>query len=97
VLIPPDDSVRLLAFVLKQLDLSPLYQAYDRYRAKQQKGEAARRRTAADRETGVLFASAAAAETGAAQSGTGKYPQKTAVIALLLQPHATYQNFLFLA
>jgi hypothetical protein len=31
VLIPPDDPVRLLAFVLKQLDLNPLYEAYTAY------------------------------------------------------------------
>jgi hypothetical protein len=31
VLIPPDDSVRLLVFVLKQLNLKPLYEAYAAY------------------------------------------------------------------
>jgi hypothetical protein len=29
VLIPPDDPVRLPVFVLKQLDLNPLYEAYN--------------------------------------------------------------------
>jgi hypothetical protein len=32
VLIPPDDSARLLVFVLRQLDLTPLYEAYNAYR-----------------------------------------------------------------
>jgi hypothetical protein len=31
VLIPPDDPVRLLVFILKQLDLNPLYKAYAAY------------------------------------------------------------------
>jgi hypothetical protein len=31
MLIPKDDSVRLLAYVLKQLDLTPLYEAYAAY------------------------------------------------------------------
>jgi hypothetical protein len=31
VLILPDDPVRLLVFVLKQLDLNPLYEAYIAY------------------------------------------------------------------
>ncbi|MDR1507041.1 MAG: hypothetical protein LBI67_08050 [Treponema sp.] len=34
VLIPNDDSVRLLVFVLKQLDVSALYEAYAECREK---------------------------------------------------------------
>jgi hypothetical protein len=34
VLIPPEDPVRLPAFVLKRLDLNPLYEAYSAYREK---------------------------------------------------------------
>ncbi|MDR2245669.1 MAG: hypothetical protein LBE17_03180, partial [Treponema sp.] len=31
VLIPPDDPVRLLVFVLKRLDVNPFYEAYTAY------------------------------------------------------------------
>jgi hypothetical protein len=37
VLIPSDDSVRLPAFVLKRLDLNPLYEAYSAYREKRRR------------------------------------------------------------
>jgi hypothetical protein len=49
VLIPPDDSVRLLVFVLKQLDLTPLYEAYNAYCE-------SRRREQAERDAGKLIA-----------------------------------------
>jgi hypothetical protein len=42
VLIPPDDSVRLLVFILKRLDLNPLYEAYTAYREKRRKEQADR-------------------------------------------------------
>jgi hypothetical protein len=56
VLIPNDDSVRLLAFVLKRLDVSALYEAYTEYREKRRKAEAERKRTEAESGTGVLVA-----------------------------------------
>jgi hypothetical protein len=54
VWIPKDDSVRLLAFVLTQLDLKSLYEAYDAYRKKRRREEAAREREAAERGAGEL-------------------------------------------
>jgi hypothetical protein len=56
VLIPKDDSVRLLVFVLTQLDLKPLYEAYNAYREQRRREEAARERTAAERGAGKLLA-----------------------------------------
>jgi hypothetical protein len=38
VLIPPDDPVRLPVFVLKRLDLNPLYEAYTAYCEKRRSG-----------------------------------------------------------
>jgi transposase len=54
VLIPKDDSVRLLMLVLKQLDLNPLYQAYTVYCERRRKEEAERERGAAERGAGTL-------------------------------------------
>jgi hypothetical protein len=56
VLIPKDDSVRLLAHVLKQLDLTPLYEAYAAYYQRRRREEAAREREreAAERDAGEL-------------------------------------------
>ncbi|MDR1411417.1 MAG: hypothetical protein LBI91_04355, partial [Spirochaetaceae bacterium] len=56
VLIPDDDSVRLLVFVLKQLDLSALYEAYAEYCERRRMAEAERERQKAERGTGVLVA-----------------------------------------
>jgi transposase len=56
VLIPKDDSVRLLLFVLAQLDLKPLYDAYDAYCEGRRREEAARERTAAEQGAGELLA-----------------------------------------
>ena len=66
VLIPPDDSVRLLVCVLKQLNLNPLYEAYAAYGEKRRREEAARERKAAERGAGTLPA-ADEAETAAPQ------------------------------
>ncbi|MDR1445018.1 MAG: hypothetical protein LBI94_09095 [Treponema sp.] len=66
VLIPNDDSVRLLVFVLKQLDLSALYEAYAEYREKRRKAEAERERREAERGTGVLAAADDARSVNAA-------------------------------
>jgi hypothetical protein len=55
VLIPSDDSVRLLVFVLKQLDLPPLYEAYSAYCEKRRKEQAGREREAAERGDGKLI------------------------------------------
>jgi hypothetical protein len=46
VLIPPDDSVRLLVFVLKRLDLTPLYEAYNACCEKRRKEQTGREREA---------------------------------------------------
>jgi transposase len=54
VLIPSDDSVRLLVFVLKQLDLTPLYEAYSAYRERRRREQADRERKAAERDAGKL-------------------------------------------
>ncbi|MDR0759368.1 MAG: hypothetical protein LBF74_04575 [Treponema sp.] len=54
VLIPPDDSVRLLVFVLKQLDLTPLYEAYNLYCERRRREQADRKRNAAERDVGKL-------------------------------------------
>jgi hypothetical protein len=54
VLIPKDDSISLLAFVLTQLDLRPVYEAYDACREKRRREEAARKRKAAERGAGEL-------------------------------------------
>jgi transposase len=56
VLIPQDDSVRLLAFVLKQLDLKPLYEAYDGYGERRRREDAARKREGEERGAGDLVA-----------------------------------------
>jgi hypothetical protein len=48
VLIPKDDSVRLLLFVRTQLDLKPLYEAHDAYREGRRREEAVRERKAAN-------------------------------------------------
>jgi transposase len=55
VLIPQGDSVRLLAYVLKQLDLTPLYEAYAAYCQRRRREEAARERKAAERGAGTLI------------------------------------------
>jgi hypothetical protein len=49
VLIPKDDSVRLLAFVLQQLDMQPLYEAYDAYCERRRREEGARKREREER------------------------------------------------
>jgi transposase len=54
VLIPKDDSVRLLAFVLTQLDLRPVYEAYDAYCERRRREEGVRERKAAERGAGEL-------------------------------------------
>jgi hypothetical protein len=54
VLIPPDDPVWLLVFVLKRLDLTPLYEAYSAYREKRRREQAGRERKAAERGAGKL-------------------------------------------
>jgi transposase len=54
VLIPADDSVRLPVFVLKQLNLTPLYEAYAAYGEKRRREKAAREREAAERGAGRL-------------------------------------------
>jgi hypothetical protein len=54
VLIPKDDSVRLLLFVLAQLALKPLYEAYNAYREQRRREDAARERTAAEQGAGEL-------------------------------------------
>jgi hypothetical protein len=56
VLIPPDDSVRLLVFVLKQLELNPLYEAYNAYCERRRREQADRKRKAAERGAGKLIA-----------------------------------------
>jgi transposase len=56
VLIPPDDSVRLLVFVLKQLDLTPLYEAYNAYCESRRREQTGRERKAAERDAGKLIA-----------------------------------------
>jgi hypothetical protein len=55
VLIPPDDPVRLPVFVLKRLDLNPLYEAYNAYREKQRREQAGREREAVERGAGKLI------------------------------------------
>jgi hypothetical protein len=56
VLIPPDDSVRLPVFVLKRLDLTPLYEAYSAYSERRRREQAGREREAAERGAGKLIA-----------------------------------------
>jgi hypothetical protein len=58
VLIPSDDSVRLLAFVLKQLDLTPLYEAYSAYCERRRREQAERKREAAERDRKLIAADA---------------------------------------
>jgi hypothetical protein len=55
VLIPKDDSVRLPPFVLKRLDLPPLYEAYGAYGEKRRREEAARKREGEERGEGNPF------------------------------------------
>jgi transposase len=54
VLIPPDDPVRLPVFILKRLDLNPLYEAYTAYCEKRRREQAGREREAAERGAGKL-------------------------------------------
>jgi hypothetical protein len=49
VLIPNDDSVRLLVYVLQQLDLRFLYEAYNGYREEQRRREAERKAPAVEK------------------------------------------------
>jgi hypothetical protein len=56
VLIPPDDPVRLPVFILKRLDLTPLYEAYNAYREKRRREQTDREREAAERGDGKLIA-----------------------------------------
>jgi transposase len=56
VLIPKGDSVRLLVFVLKQLDLTPLYEAYNAYCERRRREEAVRECGSAERDAGQLIA-----------------------------------------
>jgi hypothetical protein len=56
VLIPPDDPARLLVFILKRLDLNPLYEAYSAYRERRRREQAEREREAAERGDGKLIA-----------------------------------------
>jgi hypothetical protein len=55
VLIPPDDPVRLPVFVLKRLDLNPLYEAYSAYCERRRREQAGREREAAERGAGKLI------------------------------------------
>jgi transposase len=55
VLIPNDDSVRLLFWLLRQLNLSALHEAYAAYREMRRKAEAVREREAAGRGTEALW------------------------------------------
>jgi hypothetical protein len=71
VLIPKDDSVRLLVFVLKQLDLTPLYEAYNAYGERRRREEAAREREAAQRGAGALVAGVSAYISEALEGGEG--------------------------
>jgi hypothetical protein len=73
VLIPPDDPVRLLAFVLKQLDVNPLYEAYAAYFKKRRKEQADREREAAEHGAGKLIE----AERKDTQAGGGRRKRKT--------------------
>ena len=75
VLIPQDDSVRLLVFVLKQLNLKPLYEAYAAYGEKRRRAEAAREREAAERGEGTLPA-VDEAEAPAPQPGREREKKK---------------------
>jgi hypothetical protein len=54
VLIPRDDPARLPVFILKQLDLNPLYEAYNAYCEKRRREQAEREREAAERGAGKL-------------------------------------------
>jgi hypothetical protein len=49
VLIPQNDPARFLVFILKQLDLNPLYEAYNAYCEKRRREQAEREREAAER------------------------------------------------
>jgi hypothetical protein len=73
VLIPKDDSVRLLVYVLKQLDLTPLYEAYTAYGERRGREEAAREREAAERDTRELVT---ADETEAEDTHPGRGAEK---------------------
>jgi transposase len=75
VLIPKDDSVRLPAFVLKQLDLKPLYEAYEVYGEKRRREEAARKREGEERGVGELVA-AVGGEGADTQPGGGPKKKK---------------------
>jgi transposase len=73
VLIPQDDSVRLLVYVLKQLDLTPLYEAYAAYCQRRRREEAAREREAAERDAGELVT---ADETGSTDTRPDRGAEK---------------------
>jgi replication-associated recombination protein RarA len=69
--------VRLLVFVLKQLDLNPLYEVYNAYCERRRREQADREREAAEQGAGKLIE----ADEGAARNaleefgktGDGKY------------------------
>jgi transposase len=75
VLIPPNDSVRLVVLVLEQLDVQPLYEAYDAYCERRRREAAARERQAAERGAGELV-TADAAEGTDRQPGRGREKKK---------------------
>jgi hypothetical protein len=93
VLIPPDDPVRLPVFVLKRLDLTPLYEAYSAYRERRRREQAGREREAVERGAGKLIAAdegegaepergdgffrRRGRDTGGGERGTGVYRNET--------------------
>jgi hypothetical protein len=72
VLIPPDDPARLLVFILKRLDLNPLYEAYTAYRERRRREQAERERKAAERGDGKLIAADEAERKDAQPGGRRK-------------------------
>jgi hypothetical protein len=72
VLIPPDDPVRLLVFILKQLDLNPLYEAYNAYCERRRREQSGREREAAEQGAGTLIE----AERKDTQPGRGDEKKK---------------------
>jgi hypothetical protein len=73
VLIPNGDPVRLLVCVVKQLDLTPLYEAYTAYCERRRREEAYREREAADRGAGKLVT---ADEAEGTDTRTGRGAEK---------------------
>ena len=72
VLIPGDDSVRLLIYVLRQLDLSALYEAYEEYGEKRRRAEVCKEGASAQRENELIPANENGGTGSNAPWNTGK-------------------------